>query len=109
LPDQVTAAGVESLDDGSWSNDIHHALINDGYGFCNTGPHPSRPCHTQLSYVAPVDLLQWTESLLVVGSTQHQPVVRTRIQEHFLCYGSKVLYFRHRGRDHAENNRHNEK
>src|SRR5262245_19068567 len=109
LPDQVAAAGVKSLDYGSRRNDIHHALINDGYGFRKTGPHPSRPRHAQLTYVAPVDLFQWTESLLIVGSTQHQPVVRTRIQEHFLCYGSKVLYFRHRGRDHAEKDRRNEK
>jgi hypothetical protein len=84
FPQQISAGGVERLDDGSRSHNIHDSPVNEGNGFRLPRSYASCPHHPELPDVLFMDLFEWTESLRVVCPAEHQPVFRPRILQHLL-------------------------
>ena len=84
LPDQIAIGGIESLNASGVGN-VQDALVNERNMLVNAGRESPRPGHAKPAHILPVDLIQRTETLVVVGSTVRQPVVWTGVQEHLSC------------------------
>src|SRR5439155_22300886 len=59
---------------GARSDHVHHTAIDDRRRFLRSRRKTARPSHAQLSDIAFVDLVEWTETMLIVRSTDVQPV-----------------------------------
>ena len=84
LPNQIAVGGVQRLNARSWSHYVHDAAIDDRRRFLRARRETARPCHAQLSDIAFVDLVQWTETMLIVRSADVEPVRGIRIRLHRL-------------------------
>jgi len=109
LPNQIPGRCIQRLDPAAGHDGIHHPAVNDRDVFRGAGLDASRPHHTKLAHVLTVDLFERTEALRIVGSAEHQPIVRAGVQQHLPRDGRKVFYLRKgRGRENSKNKRNNQ-
>src|SRR5262249_42951355 len=63
-------------------DDVHDALIDDRDGLVGASRHSARPRELKPGDGVAVDLSERTETLLVVGAIEHEPIVGGRIRQH---------------------------
>ena len=107
LPEEIAVGGVDRQHAGARAHHVHDALGDDRRRFRGAGPESARPCHLELADIAAIDLVERAEALLVVGSIEHQPVARRRIDQHVARHRLKAVGLRGRLRcKHANSRRH---
>src|SRR4030081_564021 len=68
FPDLVAVDGVDRQHAGTWADDVHNALGDDRRRLRGACRQTACPRHPELADIAAVDLIERTETLLVVGA-----------------------------------------
>ena len=90
LPQQFAARRIERPEDAAGrarvarGHDEHDAVMHERNALDDAGHHRFGPGELQLVDVLPRDLTQRTVALRVVGSAEHEPIIRAGVQQHFL-------------------------
>ncbi len=84
LPNQVSVGGINRLDNNGFiliggMNDIHHTLMHQRNDLLSSRGHSPRPFHLQLVNIVAVNLVEWTETMVIIGPAVQQPISRIRI------------------------------
>jgi hypothetical protein len=96
FPNLLARCGIEgghirTRRPAGWSriHDIHHAVVDERNTFLATGRHVLGPGEFQLGDVGFLDLIERTKTLGVIGSAEHQPVVRLGFSSIWVVTGVK--------------------
>ena len=91
LPDEVTGARVQGLDDVPGIGQVHHAIVHQRRSVLTPALHGTGPGQAQLADIALVDLIQRAVGPRGVRTSRHQPLARWWIPKHLLGDGDEIL------------------
>ena len=94
VPDEIARRGVERLQViAAGVRDVHDSVVDERSELLRPLVHGPHPGQLQIANVAPVDLVERTVRLVVVGPMDHQPISGVGVPQHRVGNGDVVLRY----------------
>ena len=104
-PDAVAVRGIDRDDAGAGFDQVHDPVVDEWSRLLHSRRKSQRPGQRESGDVVAVDLVEWTEALLIVGAVDHEPIRRIGILQHLVGDGLEVADLaerRRRGRPNGD-------